>query len=115
MRKGIAFVAVLAVAALTTGCTAGGRESEARDLCITAANEEIGQTVTVKDGTVSNMGDLLYDAGVKDSRETNDDNAMFTMTGEVTWKDGSTENRRSMLCTVTFEDGKAEPVELNLT
>jgi hypothetical protein len=114
MKKGYAFAAIVAIAITVTGCSAGSRADEARNMCVTAAEEEAGASVNVTDGQVANMGDALFEEGIKDTRETSDENALFTMTGDVTWTKDGTETRKSMMCMVSFKGGQAEPVELNL-
>lgn len=106
MRKLLTATALAGVVLLLAGCSAPDRETQARDLCLKSAEEQTGHSLTPKDVKSMNIGDALYEAELTDERDTDDANATFTVTGDVTWEEGSTEKRQSMLCTVTFEDGE---------
>lgn len=111
-------LAALAIAATVTisGCSsAPDREAQSIDLCRDAANEEAGIETTIDNIEATNAGDLLFDAGITDDRDTSDENALFTVMGDVTWEKDGTESRRSMMCMVKFEDGEADaPAEFSL-
>lgn len=105
---------LIAGALLLTGCSASS-ESAVLDACKKAAEEEVGASINLGDIEAANMGDALYEAGIKDERETNDDNALFTAAGEFTYESDGSEIRKSMICTVKFDDGQPGTPELTIT
>lgn len=107
------FATVTLGALLLTGCSAA-KSDEALNACVKAAEDELGASIDRGGLESTNMGDALYEAGIKDDRETDDANALFTVAGEFTYEKDGTETRKSMLCSVKFEDGAAGEPELNL-
>lgn len=107
------WLAVIAVALVLTGCSAS-KGSGALDACKAAAEDELGASIDLGDLEATNMGDALFDAGIKDERDTGDDDALFTVAGEFTYETDGTETRKSMLCTVKFEDGQPGAPDLNI-
>jgi PBP1b-binding outer membrane lipoprotein LpoB len=112
MKKKLAALAAMAL--LLTGCSAG-KAGTALDACVKAAEEEVGVSVNASDIESTNMSDALYEVGIKDERETSDDNALFTVAGKITYVQDGTETRRSMICMVRFNEGEPEEPELTLT
>lgn len=111
---GKAALAVVAMSLLLTGCSASKGDA-ALDACKKAAEEKVGASINIGDIEAANMGDALFEAGIKDERETSDENAMFTAAGEFTYQDGDSEVRKSMICTVKYENGKAGAPDLTIT
>lgn len=107
-------LAVAAVALLLTGCSAG-KSDTALDACKKAAEDEVGASINLGDIEAANMGDALYEAGIKDERDTDDANALFTAAGEFTYQKDGSEIRASMICMVKFDDGQAGTPELTIT
>lgn len=106
MRKRLAATALAGVVLLLAGCSAPDRATQARDQCLKSAEEQVGHPLDPSGLEVINMGDALYEAELTDERKTDDSNATFSVTGDVTWETDGTETRKSMLCAVTFEDGE---------
>lgn len=106
-------IALVGAGLLLTGCAASS-SGTAQQLCVSAAEDEVEASITTDDLESTNMGDALYESGIKDERETSEDNAMFSVLGDFTYNTDGTENRRSMMCMVTFEDGKAGEPELTI-
>ena len=90
-----------------TGCSQSV-ESQVQDMCVKAAAEKAGAAVTTSDVKVANIGDVFYNAGITDSKDTDEKNATFTMLSTVKWSEGTIENRREMTCTVAFKDGQPD-------
>lgn len=112
MKKKV--LAVLAVALLLTGCSAGNG-STALSACKKAAEEQVGASINLGDIEATNMGDALYDAGIKDEKETDDSNALFTAAGDFTYQSDGSEIRKTMICTVKLDDGQPGTPELSIT
>ena len=112
MRKKL--IALVGAGLLLTGCSASTADA-ATTACVKEAEAEVGQSIKTDALTSANMGDALYEAGITDERETDDKNAMFTVSGDVTYMDGSKEIRKAMVCTVTFKDGSVSETNLNLS
>lgn len=112
MRKKL--IALIGAGLLLTGCSASTADA-ATQACVEEAEDQVGVTIKTDGLTSTNMGDALYEAGITDERETSDDNAMFTVSGDVTYMDGSKEVRKSMVCTVKFDDGAVGETIMNLT
>jgi len=106
-------LAVVAVALLLTGCSAS-KESGALEACKAAAEDEVGVSVNFGDLEATNMGDALFDAGIKDERETSDDDALFTVAGKFTYQKDGTEVRKSMICNVKYTGGQPGTPELTI-
>lgn len=114
-KKLIATVGVTLLAVALTGCSGGDNRSQAMDLCVKAAEEEVGASIDTSDLKASNMGDALYEAGVTDEKETDDKDALFFVSGDVTYEADGKETRKSMICSVDFKGGKAGEPDLTLT
>lgn len=111
---GMTGIVLVAASLLLTGCSASKGDA-ALDACKKAAEEQVGASIELSDVEATNMGDALYEAGITDERDTDDANAMFTVAGKFTYEKDGTETRKSMVCTVNFEDGQAETPDLNIT
>ncbi|WP_144795693.1 hypothetical protein [Microbacterium paludicola] len=111
MRKKL--IALMGAALLLTGCSASNVDV-ARDVCVDAAESELDTSIDAGEIKAANMGDALYEAGIRDDRDASDDDAVFSVTGEFTFQKDGTESRRSMLCMVPFEGGSPGDPDLSI-
>lgn len=106
-------IALVGAALLLTGCSANV-SGTAKTACVDEAEAEVGATLNTGGLETTNMGDALYEAGITDERDTNEESALYTVAGDVTYQDGGKEIRKSMICTVKFEDGAVSSTDMNL-
>ena len=114
MRKTLALAALVSVLAVT-GCSGQSPEQQSLDLCVKSAEGQLGG-VTIDRSALkaTNMGDALFDAGITQTKNSDSSNALITVAGEFTWIEGTVTQRKSMVCTVKFNDG-APSVEASLS
>jgi hypothetical protein len=113
MRKKL--IAVVGAALLLTGCSAASNADTVRDICVTAAEEEVGASIDATEILASSLDDAMFESGVVDDRKTDNGNGLFTAAGQFTYEVDGTQSRRGMLCLVTFEDGKPGAPDLTIT
>lgn len=108
-------VAVCAVIALSLAGCSGSKASSALDACREEAEAQLKTSINSGALESINMGDTLYEGGITDERETSDENAYFVVSGEFTFEKDGKESRRSMVCSVKYEDGMAGDPDLAMT
>ncbi len=107
-------LAVIAVAFVLTGCSASNSNA-ALDACKKAAEDQVGASINMGDIEATNMGDALYEAGITEEKKTDDANALFTAAGDFTYQADGSEIRKTMICSVKFDDGQPGTPELSIT
>lgn len=119
MTVGIRQVVALTLAAVVvglSGCAPQGKDRHSIDLCVKDVEDQVGTSVSTSDVTASNMGDVLYEAEINDSRDLDDSDALYAVTGDVHWVKNGAEHRKSLFCLVKFNDDEPElPVEASLS
>lgn len=105
--KASAAAAVFAGSLVLAGCAAASPSDAALRLCVDAVQAEVGATIDASGITSADLGGALFDAGITDSRSTDEGNAIYTVTGDFTWEKDGTETRKTLICTVEFVDGQA--------
>lgn len=106
---------LLGAVAVLAGCSSGNG-NRALEMCVKSAEDQVGASVSRDGLEVTNVGDALFETGVTDERDTDDANAMISVTGEVRWTTDGVEHRKTILCTIKFADNKIlSPVDAILS
>ena len=113
-RIAVAVAVCSAIALALTGCS-GSKANSALDACKKEAEAQLETSIDSGALEPVNMGDMLYEGGIKDERETSDENAYFVVSGEFTFEKDGKETRRSMVCSVKYVDGSAGDPDLAMT
>ncbi len=116
MRKLGIGLAIGVLLATLTGCGAGTRADEATSLCVEEAKQELAvSSIDSSALEAMNLEEALFDAEITDSKDADDSNSLYVVSGDITWTADDKVNRKTMVCQVTFENGTAGDPNLMLS